>query len=316
MSNLPNLTSSLFFPGFQHLNIMAGGVHFNGVLGGDGPPLLLLHGFPQTHIAWRKMAPALAKTHTVIIPDLPGYGASQTLDSSTRWNKRRVAAALVAMMDKLGHDRFALVGHDRGARAGYRLALDYLERVSAYASLTVVPTLDAMQAIDFRSAANAFHWFLLAQEADLPERMLASDPDLFLERAFARMTGGRDFIEPSALEAYRNAFREPSVRHAMCEDYRAALHEDLAFDEVDRAAGHKMPCPVLVLWPAADSMAERPTPVDIWEQWASTVSGVATSGGHLQPEDAPNEVLESLVPFLALHQHRVHEEKTWLPDQS
>lgn len=262
------------------------------------------------------MAPALAKTHTVIIPDLPGYGASQTLDRSTRWNKRRVAAALVEMMDKLGHDRFALVGHDRGARAGYRLALDYVERVSAYASLTVVPTLDAMQAIDFRSAANAFHWFLLAQEDDLPERMLASDPDMFLERAFARMTGGRDFIEPSALEAYRHAFREPSVRHAMCEDYRAALHEDLAFDEVDRAAGHKMPCPVLVLWPAADSMAERPTPVDIWEQWASTVSGVATSGGHLQPEDAPNEVLESLVPFLALHQHRVHEEKTCLPDQS
>lgn len=133
--------------------------------------------------------------------------------------------------------------------------------------------------------------FLFAQEADLPERMLAADPDMFINRALAKMTGGRDVIEPAALEAYRTAFRNPAVRHAICEDYRAAMDEDIAIDTADRAAGRKMPCPVLVLWPEAESVPGQPTPVETWQRWASDVSGNATRGGHLQPEDAPEEVL-------------------------
>ena len=139
--------SAAFFPGFAPLDIEAGGVHFAGAVGGEGPPLLLLHGYPQTHITWRRVAPELARTHTVVMPDLPGYGVSRTLESSTRWTKQRVAQALTALMSRLGHERFAVVGHDRGARAGYRLALDHPARVSAFASLTVVPTLDALSLI-------------------------------------------------------------------------------------------------------------------------------------------------------------------------
>ena len=150
-------------------------MRFTGVIGGSGPPVLLLHGYPQTHIAWRRVAPALAERHTVVVPDLPGYGASRPHDMAPRWTKRRVGEALVMLMDSFGHTRFAVVGHDRGARAGYRLALDYQERVTAFASLTVVPTLDAMAGVDSNFAAQNFHWFLFAQEADLPEHLLERD---------------------------------------------------------------------------------------------------------------------------------------------
>ena len=290
-----------FFPVLRRLAVEAGGVRFAGATGGEGPPVLLLHGYPQTHIAWRRIAPALVERHTVVIPDLPGYGASLPDDMARRWTKRRVGEALAALMGHLGHDRFSVVGHDRGARAGYRLALDQPKRVTAFASLTVIPTLDAMAAVDYRTATKAFHWFLFAQEADLPERLLAADPDAFIDRALGKMTGGRDVIEPAALEAYRTAFRDPRVRHAICEDYRAAMNEDLALDAADRAAGHRMPCPVLVLWPRATALPDQPTPIKTWRSWADDVSGAATGGGHLQPEDAPDEVLASLGPFLSRH---------------
>ena len=299
MTNLPGTTSAPFFPGLRPLEVMAGGVQFAGAIGGEGLPVLLLHGYPQTHIAWRRIAPELAKNHTVIIPDLPGYGSSQPLETTPRWTKRRVGDALVALMETLGYRRFAVVGHDRGARAGYRLVLDHPDSVTAFASLTVVPTLDAMASMDFRAATKAFHWFLFAQKADLPERLLAAAPDAFINAALAQMTEGRDFIEATAMEAYRAAFRKPSVRHAILEDYRAAMDEDLAQDAADFAAGRKIHCPVLVLWPDAEHTKGRPTPADIWRRWATDVNGTSTGGGHLQPEDTPAQVLTALKPFLA-----------------
>ena len=287
-----------FFPGFHALAIDAGGVRFAGVTGGAGPPLLLLHGYPETHIAWRKVAPALACRHTVIIPDLPGYGASRPDATPPRWTKRRVGAALVALMRALGHERFALAGHDRGARAGYRLVLDHPGVVHRFAALAVVPTLDAMAAVDYRYAGKNYHWFLLAQEADLPERLLAAAPDAVIDRAFTVMNAGSDsVIEAPAREAYRAAFRDPAVRHAMCEDYRAALDEDLAHDRSDRAAGRKLDCPVLVLWPGAGG----PDRIDIWKNWADDVTGAVTTGDHLQPEDRPDEVTAALVAFFSRH---------------
>ncbi|WP_407159181.1 alpha/beta fold hydrolase [Bradyrhizobium sp. STM 3557] len=286
-----------FFPGFERLDIDAGGVRFAGVTGGAGPPLLLLHGYPQTHIAWRKVAPALARDHTLIIPDLPGYGASRPETMLPRWTKRRVGKALVALMRALGHDRFALAGHDRGARAGYRLALDHPGVVSRFASLTVVPTLDAMAAVDYNFAHQAYHWFWLAQQADLPERLLAAAPDAVLDHALTLMEAGSDsVIEPPAREAYRLAFRNPSVQHAICEDYRAALDEDLACDQADRAAGRKLDCPILVICSGSQNLADR---MAIWDSWADNVTGRATSGGHLQAEDCPDEVIAALVPFFS-----------------
>jgi len=295
------VTEPNFFPGSQRLDVQVAGVAFSGVTVGAGQPVLMLHGFPQTHIAWRKVAPALAQRFRLIIPDLPGYGASRTLEAMPRWTKRRVAEALVALMQHLGHERFAVVGHDRGARAGYRLALDHPEQVTAFASLTVIPTLDALEAIDYLGANKAFHWFFLAQEGDLPERMLAAAPDAFIQHALTTMTEGRDVLEAAAVDAYRNAFRDPSVRHAMCEDYRAGLAQDLDCDMADRAAGRTLACPVLTLWPRSGQAPERPTPLEIWQRWAPMVSGTSTNGGHLQAEEAPQEVLAALLPFLAQH---------------
>ncbi|MCC8393832.1 alpha/beta hydrolase [Paraburkholderia sp. MMS20-SJTR3] len=287
-----------FFPGFARLDVEAGDVWFRGRIGGSGPPVLLLHGYPQTHVAWRLISPTLARSHTVIAPDLPGYGDSRTHHDQPRWTKRRVAAALVALMNRLGHERFAVVGHDRGARAGYRLALDHPQRVCAYASLTVIPTLDAFASVDKSFALNAWHWFFLAQPGDLPERMLAADPDAYLDTALAKMAGGLERIDPLALDAYRTAFRDPHVRHAMCEDYRAAAFEDQEHDASDLAAGRKLTCPVLVLWSEREQQARSGLPIDAWSRWATNVTGKGLPGGHLLPEDAPNEVLTSLNNFL------------------
>lgn len=287
-----------FFPGFSILDIETDDVSFRGAIGGTGSPILLLHGYPQTHVAWRLIAPTLAKSHTVIVPDLPGYGDSRTLNDQPRWTKRRVAGALVALMDRLGHERFAVVGHDRGARAGYRLALDHPERVKAYASLTVVPTLDAFTGVDKTFALNAWHWFFLAQPADLPERMLAADPDAYIDAALSKMAGGLERIDSLALEAYRTAFRNPAVRHAICEDYRAAASEDLEHDVSDYAAGRKLACPALVLWSEREQVTRNTSPIETWSKWAPNVTGRGLPGGHLLPEDAPQEVLSVLNNFL------------------
>ena len=289
-----------FYPGFDRLDVEAGGVRFAGVTGGSGPPLLLLHGFPQTHIAWRKVAPTLARHHRLVIPDLPGYGASRPLAMTPRWTKRRVGGALVELMRALGHARFALAGHDRGARAGYRLVLDHPGVITRFASLAVVPTLDAMEAMDYRVALASYHWFLLAQPADLPERLLAAAPDTVIDRAFATMGASEDrVIEPAARDAYRRAFRDPAIRHAMCEDYRAALDEDLALDRADRAAGHRLDCPVHVLWSRENTRSGHPGPLAMWREWAIEVTETATGGSHLQPEDRPEGVLAALLPFFS-----------------
>jgi haloacetate dehalogenase len=292
--------SPAFFLGFEPLNVRAGGVNFHGVTGGSGPPLLLLHGYPETHIAWRKIAPRLSQDHRLIIPDLPGYGSSRPDSMTPRWTKRRSGAALVALMMELGHKRFALASHDRGARVGYRLVLDHPGIVSSFTSLTVVPTLDAMTAVDFHFAAKNSHWFFLAQKADLPERLLAADPDLFLDREFGNRSIdiGR-VVEGPAMAAYRIAFRDPAVRHAMCEDYRSGLDEDLVLDAADRQAGRQLDCPVLALWPRSQVEEGQPTPYDVWKKWAGTVVGAVTDGGHLLPEDQPDQVLHALIPFLS-----------------
>jgi haloacetate dehalogenase len=290
----------LFFPGFRTLDVAAGGVRFAGVTGGRGTPLLLLHGFPQTHIAWRKVAPMLARQHTLIIPDLPGYGASRTHATTPRWTKRRVGEALVALMRTLGHDGFSLAGHDRGARAGYRLVLDHPGIVARFASLAVVPTLDALEAVDHHFARSNFHWFFMAQEPALAEAMLAAVPDAMLDREFAsKHAAGVEVIEDAARGAYRAAFRDPAVRHAMCEDYRAALEEDLAADCADRASGNRLDCPVLALWPHTQKVQGRPHPAEVWRRWADDVSEDKTTGHHLQLEDRPEEVCAALLPFFA-----------------
>jgi haloacetate dehalogenase len=290
------------FDGFAKLDYTTSRTRFSGVVGGKGPPVLLLHGYPQSHACWHAVAPALATRHTVIVPDLPGYGNSQTLDAGP-WDKRSVGIELVAMMRALGHERFAVIGHDRGARVGYRLTLDHPDHVRAYAALAVVPTLDVRAAVDWRFAMGAFHWFLFAQPGDLPERLLASDPDAFLDATLEQMAGGIHKLHPAAVIAYRDAFRKASVRHAMIEDYRAANGPDVEHDLADRAAGRSIACPVLVLWAAERLVAKGMesgtlTAAEVWRRWADDVRGVEIASGHLLPEQAPDAVLDALTPFL------------------
>lgn len=286
-----------WFEGFKALDLHAGGVEFAGVIGGSGPPVLLLHGYPQSHITWRHIAPRLAATHTIIAPDLPGYGDSKVDDFEPRWTKRRVAEALVLLTERLGWKQFSVVGHDRGARVGYRLALDFPEKVSAFASLTVVPTIDVFERMDRQFGLAAWHWFFMAQPDGLPEAMLSHDPDTFIETTLTKMAMGLSNLEPDVVDAYRNAFRDANVRRAMCDDYRAGAGEDIEHDRADRSTGRKLQCPVLVLWPQGKSAPER-TPLDVWKGWADDVRGEAIPGGHLQPELSPEDVLAHLEPFL------------------
>ena len=290
------------FAGFSALDCTTSRARFTGVVGGDGPPVLLLHGYPENHACWHAVAPALAARHSVIVPDLPGYGNSQTLDAGP-WHKRSVGIELVAMMRALGHERFAVIGHDRGARVGYRLTLDHPDHVRAYAALAVVPTLDVWAAVDRRFAMGAFHWFLFAQPGDLPARLLAADPDAFLDATLEQMAGGIDKLHPAAVATYRDAFRKASVRQAIIEDYRAANGPDAEHDAADRAAGRRIACPVLVLWAAerlvADGMQSGTlTAAEVWRRWADDVRGVDIACGHLLPEQAPDAVLDALTAFL------------------
>lgn len=293
---------SRLFEGFSPLDRQTSRTRFAGVIGGEGPPILLLHGYPESHATWHEVAPALAKRYTVVAPDLPGYGKSRIMDAGP-WHKRAVGAELVAMMRDLGHDRFAVVGHDRGARVGYRLALDNPDRVSAYCALAVVPTLDVWPAVDRHFAKGAFHWFLFLQPGDLPERMLAADPDAFLDATLNQMAGGIEKLHTAAVAAYREAFRDTSVRRAMIEDYRSAFEADVDHDAADRAAGHKITCPVLVLWADERLVASGMetgvlTAADVWRRWADDVSGFNIACGHLLPELAADAVIEKIGPFL------------------
>lgn len=290
------------FVGFRPLDERTPRVRFRGVTGGNGPPVLLLHGYPQTHAAWHAIAPRLAAEHTLVMPDLPGYGESEMLDAGP-WHKRAVAEELLDLMRQLGHQRFGVVGHDRGARAGYRLALDHPAAVSAFASLAVVPIHDIWPALDRAYAMSVFHWFFLAQPGDLTEHLLSGYPDLFLETTLDRMAGGIGSLDSRAVASYREAFRKPSVRRAIIEDYRASHGPDAAHDAADISAGRKIACAVLVLWAAerlvADGM-DAPaglTAVQVWRRWADDVHGVDVNCGHLIPEHAPDETLNALIPF-------------------
>jgi haloacetate dehalogenase len=260
---------------------------------GSGAPVLLLHGWPQTSTMWHRIVPELARTRTVVLADLPGYGASRLPPGAdvAASAKRAMATDLVATMDALGHDAFAVVGHDRGARCAYRLALDHPHRVTALAVLDVLPTLDVVERVDAGFARAAWHWFLLAQPADLPERLVAAHPDAVLGRG---LTG---ICAPEALAEYRAAWTRPEVVRGMCQDYRAALDVDVADDRADRG-GRTIDCPTLVLWGERGPLGAVPDVLDVWRRWAPGVAGRVLPCGHFLAEERPAEVLAALHSFL------------------
>jgi haloacetate dehalogenase len=262
---------------------------------GSGPPVLLLHGYPQTSAMWHLVAPELAREHTVVVADLRGYGDSipppGTAGDPAAFGKRAMAADQVAVMAALGFGEFAVAGHDRGARCAYRLALDHPEIVTALAVLDILPTADVFARVDAAFARSAWHWFFLAQPGDLPERLIAADPDAF----FLRGTDG--VFTPEALAAYRVAFHRPDVVHALCQDYRAGATVDVADDEADRGR-RRIPCPTLVLWGRRGPLGRVPDVLDVWRQWAPAAAGRSLDCGHYLAEERPAETLAALRDLL------------------
>ena len=290
-----------FFPGFEQRRVAIGPISLNVRLGGSGSPLLLLHGYPQTHVAWHKVAPELARHFTVICPDLKGYGDSDApppTPDSGNYSKRVMGEEMLALMQQLGHARFAVVGHDRGARIAYRLALDHPEAVSKLVVLDILPTAEYWDLADRKFAVNTFHWGFLARNGGLPERLIGADPDFFQDYLMHLWAGNYDALAPEALAEYRRCFRKPANLAASCADYRAGYGIDDALDRADKAAGKKIACPVLVLSGDQYLSTGEDRAVDIWNRWATDVRGSIIQSGHFVAEEKPQEVLAALVPFL------------------
>ena len=290
------------FAGFDEVRCDVGEVTLYARVGGSGPPLVALHGYPQSHRAWAGVASELARHHTLVVPDLRGYGQSGIVApdaTHAAYSKRTMARDIVALMSALGHERFAIAGHDRGARVAYRLALDAPERVRKLACLDIMPTLETFEAMDYRGAFRAYHWYFLAQPAPLPERMIEADIDGYIAWTLRSWWASEQPMDPQAIAEYATAFHRPGAIAAACEDYRAGYSVDLAADRADRAAGRRIACPVLVLWGAGPT-AERGTNfIPVWQRWADDVRGAALPCGHFLMEEAPQATAAALVAFFA-----------------
>jgi haloacetate dehalogenase len=270
--------------------------------GGSGPAVLLLHGFPQTHLMWRSVAPLLASRFTVICADLPGYGRSgipMSFPDHSPSSKRAMANASV--MEKLGFARFFVVGHDRGGRVAYRLALDHPDRVVRAAVLDVLPVAEAWERADKRFAVAYWPWSLLAQPEPLPETLISSAPEAVVDHALGAWGTAWNVFGPDVRDAYVEAFRDPARVHAICEEYRAAATIDHEHDREDRQAGRRITCPVLVLWSKGGPLdvwyADSGGPLALWQAWAADVRGFAVEGGHFFPEEIPQRISEELKDF-------------------
>lgn len=281
--------------------IRAGEISLNVRMAGEGPPLLLLHGFPETGACWDRVAPGLAAEFRVIVPDLRGYGASDMVESvgGAGYTKRLMAADMVALMAGLGHERFSILGHDRGARVSYRLALDHPERVARIGIIEVVPTADMWAGFDAEMALGAFHWTFLAAKEPLPETLINAEADAFLDHLLQSWTAGPGLSTylPEALAEYRAQMRDPARVHAMCEDYRAGATLDRAYDEADRAAGRRIAAPLHFLWSEGGFPARTGRPEALWEEWAERVTASHLDCGHFVPEERPDETVATFLPF-------------------
>jgi haloacetate dehalogenase len=297
---MPDLAD--LFPGFasEWINTSSGRIFAR--VGGKGPPLLLLHGFSETHVMWHRVAPQLADAFTLIIADLPGYGWSDMPESDKDhlpYTKRAMARTMIDLMERLGHVRFGLAGHDRGGRVAYRLALDHPGRLSRLAVLDILPTYEYWERINRLYALKIYHWSFLAQPYPLPETLIGNNGEYFLKQKMASQTKSRTLqeIDPRALEHYLAPFRDPSRLHAMCEDYRAGAYADYEIDKADHEAGNKITIPMLALWGDAGVASAAATPLDTWKAWATNVSGAPVVSGHFLTEENPDATARLLKEF-------------------
>ena len=294
-----------FFAGFKREQIKTTGATINVVHGGKGSPVLLMHGIPETHLLWRKVAPVLAQNFTLVMTDLRGYGDSSKPPGGADhfgYSKRAMAQDQVEVMQHLGFPKFAVVGHDRGGRVAHRMALDHAERVTRLAILDIVPTYKCYQTVNQDFATVFFHWFLLVQPPPFPETMLGNSAELFLKYMLFRLGGEApreglpEWVDQPAYNEYLRCFRDPAAIRALCEDYRAAASIDLAHDKAD--LNKKIECPFLVLWSEKGPFHRMYDVLQTWKERSSQVTGKALPTGHFLPEQVPDQLIAELKPFL------------------
>jgi len=296
------MASDELFPGFEAKRIRANGTDIHCIVGGAGPPLLLLHGYPQTHAMWHAIAPALSRDYTVVCADLRGYGDSGSPASDAThaaYSKRAMAQDMVDVMRALGFPRFRLAGHDRGGRVSHRLCLDHPDAVERVAVIDISPTRTMFAETNQAFATAYYHWFFLIQAFDLPEKLIGADPVFYLRRMMGRLGTGLGYFDARALAEYERCFADPATIHATCEDYRAAASIDLEHDDADVAAGRKVLCPLLVLWGEKGVVNRMFDPLRDWGAVAVDVRGKALPSGHYVSEEAPDETLRELQAFFA-----------------
>jgi haloacetate dehalogenase len=289
-----------FVPGFERRTIETSGAAINLVTGGSGPPLLLLHGYPQTHVMWRKVAPRLAQDFTVIIPDLRGYGDSSkpaSGDNVVNYSKRALAQDQVEVMAALGHAQFGVAGHDRGARVTHRLLRDHGDKVTRAVTLDIVPTLYRFETTSQKSATGSWHWFFLIQGRGLPEHMIGADPEFFLRHMFGTLLRDEGAIEPAAFTEYLRCFKNPETIRATCDEYRAGASIDLVHDRADLV--QKVKVPILILWGTHSGQGSEYDLLKVWRDHAEDVRGHGIDSGHFIPEEKPDEVYAALKEFFS-----------------
>ncbi|PYU20916.1 MAG: alpha/beta hydrolase [Acidobacteria bacterium] len=292
-----NSAASEFFPGFKQHTKKTSGATINFVTGGSGPPLLLLHGYPETHIMWRKVAPQLARKFTVVAADLRGYGDSGKPAGGgdhAAYSKRTMAQDQVEVMNSLGFQRFSVVGHDRGGRVAHRMAIDHPDSVQKLVVLDIVPTYKMFHSVTKELATSNFHWFFLIQPEPLPETMIGNSAEFWLKSRFTALPP--DAINKDAFAEYLRSFRTPAMIHATCEDYRAGASIDLTHDDADLQ--RKISCPVLALWAEKGAMHRQFNVLEAWRERASNVSGKPLPSSHFIAEEIPEMLLSELGAFL------------------
>lgn len=288
------------FESFKKEKKKIGDITINYVMGGEGPALLLLHGYPQTHAIWHKIAPKLAENFTVVASDLRGYGDSSkpaTAPDHSPYSKREMALDQVRLMHELNLDKFHVAGHDRGGRVGHRLAMDHPGSVLKLVTMDIAPTYTMYKTTDMEFAKAYFHWFFLIQPHDIPEHMIGQDPDYYLKKKFGQWGRDNSAFTKEAIAEYQRCFTSETI-HASCEDYRASASIDIEHDQQDIDAGNKLNCPVLALWGDKGFVGNKYDVVDTWSTWSDNVTGYGLPCGHYLPEEAPKQTLEALQKFL------------------
>ena len=288
------------FEGFTQKRVRANGVEINTMINGNGPPLLLLHGYPQSHLIWHRVAPELAKQYTVVTTDLRGYGASEKpagLADHSNYSKREMAKDQREVMRELGFDSFYLCGHDRGARVSHRLAIDHPDAVKRVMLLDISPTLAMYEQTTMDFARSYWWWFFLIQPTPFPESMIAGAPEIYLQKKIGWGHAGMSAFTAETYAAYLSYVSDPATMHAMCEDYRAAATIDLEHDRADRATERKIACPVNVLWGEHGVVNRCFKPLEDWKVVASDVRGRTLPCGHYIPEEVPEALLQEMVQF-------------------